>query len=328
MNHRQRLEACLSGKSVDRPPVALWRHFPVDDHNPSTLAEAVLLFQKTYDFDFVKLTPASSFCVKDYGVKDEWRGNPEGTREYTHYAIQKSGDWRNLARLDPSQGVLGMQLNCIRQVKQQLPEDTPLIQTIFDPLSQAKNLVGKESLLIHMRQNPDDLLAGLEILTQTTIRFLESCIKLGVEGIFFAIQHAQASLLSLDEFTRFVLPFDTQILDKCSSLWLNVAHLHGKDLYFQDVPLNNITVLNWHDQETRPTLDEAKKVFTGAVCGGLRQWETLVYGSPDAVKKEALDAIHVTQSNRFILGTGCVMPIIAPHSNISIARCSVEIAGR
>jgi len=324
MNHRQRLDACLSGKSVDRPPVSLWRHFPVDDQDPHTLARSVLLFQQTYDFDFVKLTPASSYCVKDYAVRDEWRGNPEGTRDYTHFPINEAWDWKKLRVLDPMDGCLGRQLECIKLVKQSLPGDTPLIQTIFDPLSQAKNLVGRESLLVHLRKNPVEVIAGLETLLHSTIRFVDECIKLGIDGIFFAIQHAQSSLLTLDEFKRFVVPFDEPILERSSLLWLNVLHLHGKDLYFHHIPTKNVAVLNWHDRETSPSLAEGKKHFHGAVCGGLRQWETLVYGTPSDVSSEAKDAINATEGNRFILGTGCVLPIIAPHSNIMAARSAVE----
>lgn len=326
MNHRQRLEACLSGQPVDRVPVSLWRHFPVDDQDPSTLARSVLLFQQLYDFDFIKLTPASSFCVKDFGSQDAWRGNPEGTREYTHYPVSEPADWKKLKVLDPSIGHLGSQLTCLRQVKHGLEDDTPLIQTIFDPLSQAKNLVGRDALLVHMRQHPQDLLAGLETLMHSTIRFIDECITIGIDGIFFAIQHAQAFLLTLDEFKKFVLPFDEQILERVSNLWFNVAHLHGKDLYFDHIPTKNISVLNWHDRETSPTLAEAKLKFSGAVCGGLRQWETLAYGTPADVTSEANDAIASTSGARFILGTGCVLPIIAPHANIMAARSVVDEA--
>jgi len=324
MNHRQRLEACLSGNPVDHTPVSLWRHFPVDDQNPDSLARAVLFFQQTYDFDFVKITPASSYCVKDYGVRDEWRGNPEGTRDYKFRPVNLPDDWKTLKVLDPSDGFFGNQLECIRLIKQALPESTPVIQTIFNPLSQAKNLAGQETLLVHMRQHPQELMIGLQTILETTIRFIKECTRLGVDGIFFAIQHAQASLLSPNEFGRFVTPFDVEILNQVSQLWLNVAHLHGKNLLFDQVRLNNIAVLNWHDQETAPSLSEAKLKFKGAVCGGLRQWDTLVYGTPQTVETEATTAIEMTGGSRFILGTGCVLPIIAPHSNILAARNIVE----
>lgn len=324
MNHRQRLEACLSGNPVDRPPVSLWRHFPVDDQDPDSLARSVLFFQQTYDFDFVKITPASSFCVKDYGVLDEWRGNPEGTRDYTFRPVKLPDDWKTLKVLDPFDGSLGSQLECIRLIKQALSETTPVIQTIFNPLSQAKNLAGQETLLLHIRQHPEAVMTGLQTITESTIRFIKECTRLGIDGIFFAIQHAQSSLLSPEEYDRFVTPFDTEILEQVSPLWLNVAHLHGKDLLLDRVRLNNIAVLNWHDQETSPSLSEAKLIFKGAVCGGLRQWETLVYSTPQKVETEANTAIEMTGGSRFILGTGCVLPIIAPHSNILAARNIVE----
>ena len=324
MNHRQRLEACITGKEVDRPPVALWRHFPVDDQNPDELANSILEFQLKYDFDFIKITPASSFCVKDYGVVDVWRGNPEGTREYTDYPVVNPVDWQRLTPLPPDHGYLGSQLACIKKLMNHTDKSTPVIQTIFNPMSQAKNLVGKEALLIHMRENPQNLLDGLEILTLNTIRFIDECIKIGIDGIFFAIQHAQSSILTSDELREFILPFDDLIINAAAKLWLNVMHLHGKEIYFDAIPKEGFAVVNWHDQETPPSLQEAKNRFPGAVCGGLRQWETLVNGAPTQVYTEAKEAIQATRGNRFILGTGCVLPVTAPRVNIQAARMAVN----
>ena len=81
---RERLQACIKNDpALDRAPVALWRHFPVDDQGPETLAAATLDFQHSYDFDLVKVTPASSFSIKDWGAEDAWEGSTEGTRRYT-----------------------------------------------------------------------------------------------------------------------------------------------------------------------------------------------------------------------------------------------------
>ena len=110
MNHRERLEASIANETVDRPAIALWRHFPVDDQSPDSLAEATISFQRDFDFDLVKVTPASSYCVRDWGAVDEWRGAAEGTREYTRRVIQNPEDWENLAVLDPLKGSLGAQL--------------------------------------------------------------------------------------------------------------------------------------------------------------------------------------------------------------------------
>lgn len=69
MTKRERLEATIRGESTDRAPVAL-RHFPVDDQDPADLAASTVAFQRQYDFDLIKVTPASSFCVRDWGVED------------------------------------------------------------------------------------------------------------------------------------------------------------------------------------------------------------------------------------------------------------------
>ena len=85
-------------------------------------------------------------------------------------------------------------------------------------------------------------------------------------------------------------------------------------------------ILNWHDRETRPSLGEALSEWPAAVCGGVRQEETLVQGTADDVRSEALDAIRSTGGSRFILGTGCVAPIVTPYGNLRALRDVVENA--
>jgi len=324
-SHRQRLEACLSQAPVDHAPVALWRHFPVDDQTPEGLAAATLAFQKIFDFDLVKVTPESSFCLKDWGARDEWRGATEGTRDYTNRVIQRPEDWARLPILDPTSGYLAAQLTCLRLLVKELGPDTPVIQTIFNPLSQAKNLVGGADLLVHMRRFPDALHSGLKTITDTTLRFIEAAIQTGISGVFYAVQHAQYGLLSEKEFLEFGRAYDLELLAPAKELWLNMLHLHGTEVMFDKVTDYPVSVINWHDRETSPSLAEAQAQFPGVVCGGLRREETMVLGSPEQVRAEARDALQSTQGKRFILGTGCVLPITAPYGNIMAARRSVEL---
>lgn len=324
MNPRDRLQECLSGAIPDRPPVALWRHFPVDDQTPDGLASAVANFQRLYDFDFIKVTPASTFCTKDWGTRDVWRGNPEGTREITNFVIQNPADWLALRHLDPTNGCLGDQIQCLQWINGEFSRRTPVIQTIFSPLAQAKNLVGKENLVRHLRKNPEELRCGLDILTRTTLDFIAECKKTGIDGIFYAVQHANYGILSLSEFNDFGREYDLKILAAVQDLWLNVGHIHGDEIMFDQVSDYPVSILNWHDRHTFPSLSAGKGQFQGAVCGGLRQWESLVLGDPAAVRAEALDAIHQAGNSRFILGTGCVVPITAPAGNLAAARMSVE----
>ncbi len=324
MNHRQRLEACINGDELDRAPVALWRHFPVDDMRGETLAAAHLDFQKMFDFDLVKVTPSSGYFLYDWGVKDVWEGNAEGVRRYTQRVISQAADWGKLPILDPQQGHLGELLIGIEKIVQELGPDTPTLMTLFNPLSNAKKLLGDEKLLDYIRQKPEALHQGLEIITDSSKRFIQELKKLGVSGIFYAVQHAQHGVLTEDEYREFGRAYDEVLLAECSDLFLNMLHLHGKDVMFDQLADYPVQAINWHDLETEPDLAGGKARFGGAVCGGLRQWETMVLGDGDKVQEEAKAAIELTEGKRFILGTGCVVPITAPYGNLMAARKAVE----
>ena len=326
---RERITACLANDpALDRPPVALWRHFPVDDQSPETLAAATLDFQRHYDFDLVKVTPASSFSIKDWGAEDVWEGHTEGTRRYTKRLVQKPQDWEHLPVLDPRNAAhLSGQLACLRLIKAGLNPETPLLQTVFSPLAQAKNLAGGDVLIAHLRQYPEAVLKGLGTIAETTRRFVEACLETGIDGVFYAVQHAQAGLLTLEEYKTFGLPNDLVSLEPARALWCNLLHLHGLNIYFELVPhfSSLFPIVNWHDRETPPTLAEAQKRFGGVVCGGISQ-KTIVFGYSSQVREEAADAMQQTKGRRFILGTGCVVPVIAPHGNIMAVHQGVEKA--
>ncbi len=217
ITHRDRIEASLSGQILDRPPVALWRHFPVDDQTSLGLADAALAFQKSFDFDLVKYMPPSSYCLQDWGARDEWHGDIDGVRDYTKRVIHHPDDWAKLKVLNPNKGRLGELLESLKIIVRELGPETPVIHTIFNPLSQAKNLVGSEALLVHLRQFPDAFHAGLKIITESTCRYIEALSEIGVAGIFFAVQHAQYGLLNIDEYRTFGSHYDLQTLEPRSS---------------------------------------------------------------------------------------------------------------
>ena len=326
MSKRERLEATFRGQPVDRVAVALWRHWPVDDQSAEELARSTVAFQQEFDFDFIKVTPSSDYCLEDWGTETVWLGAQEGTREYVRHPVQKPEDWEKLPVLDPTQGGLGRQLRCLELIGQAVGEEVPFIQTIFSPLAQAKNLAG-DRLLVHMRRYPDAFHAGLETITQTTIRFIEAIKPTGIAGLFYAVQHATYHLLSEEEYQTFGRPYDLRILEAARDCWFNLLHIHGTDIMFDLLRDYPVQAVNWHDQETPPSLREGMGRFPGAVVGGLSRWDTLVRGDPEEVTAQARAAISQTGGVRFILGTGCVTPIVAPIANIRAARQAVEGTG-
>jgi uroporphyrinogen decarboxylase len=321
---RQRIENLLGGGKIDRPGVALWRHFPVDDQQPDQLAAAISNFQNTFQFDLIKITPASSFCLVDWGARDTWRGNPEGTRDYDLPAISDPESFSKIKTLSPLAGNLGKHLECIRLIQKEFGQTTPIIQTIFSPLAQAKNLLGKTNLVPYLRKSPDLILQGLETIKTTTLAYIHECKNNGIDGIFFAVQHAQEEVMTAQEYVKFGKPFDLEVLTEASNLPVNILHLHGDNIRFDLVKDLPASIVNWHDRHSTVNLSQGRKYFNKVVCGGLQQWQTLAYGDPESVETEAKDAIDQIKDGHFILGTGCVLPIITPFGNIMAMRKAAE----
>lgn len=324
---RKRLEATVEGQRPDRPPVALWRHWPGDDQDAAALAAAHIKWYQDYDWDLIKVSPASSYCLVDWGVQDKWEGAAEGTRKYLKRLVRKPDHWEELKILDPGEGMLATQIEALRLLGQGLSanDDSPaFIATIFSPLAQAKNLAGEKRMLRHMRSHPDPFRKGLETITRSTIDFIESAKKTGISGIFYAIQHARYEIMSTAEYQTFGRPFDEEILSAASDLWLNMVHVHGEEgIMFDLVADYPVQLINWHDRDTGFRLSEGLDQTSGAVCGGVSRW-SLLQDSPEDALSEAREAVDQTGGRRLMLGVGCVIMTNTPTRNIRALRQLVD----
>jgi uroporphyrinogen decarboxylase len=316
---RKRLEAVIAGEKPDRLPVALWRHWPGDDQDARALAAAHLKWQRDYDWDLLKVGPSSSYSVDDWGVETRWVGHIEGTRETTFFPVDSPDDWERLQPLDPGKGMLARQLAALRLIGEGVGESVPFIATIFSPLSQAKHLASNPVLFSHMRQYPGAVHAGLEAITESTLRFIEAAKETGIAGIYYAVQHARYPLLSRPEFEAFGRAYDLRVLTAVSDLWCNMVHLHSDQVMFDLVADYPAQFLNWHDRETGISLEEGLSYFPGAASGGIDQW-TLHQESPVGTLAEFYDALDQTNGRRLLLGTGCVIMTTTPTRNIRALR--------
>ena len=324
MTKRERLSATINGQEVDRIAVALWRHFPGDDQRPADLAQSQLVWQREYDWDFIKVSPSSSFHVLDWGVEDEWQGGNEGSRVYTKRVVFKPEDWAALRPLGPTEGHHAGQIRCLELIGEAVGQEVPFIQTIFSPLSQARYLAGQARLTIHLRQAPALVKPALEMFTERTIGFIRAAKATGLSGIYYAVQMANYGDLSEAEYREFGEPYDRRILAAAGDLPFNLVHLHGMDAMFDLVAAYPAPALNWHDREAGPSLSEGQRRFPGAVSGGLEHWDDLLYGDPDRVAARVADAVRQTGGRRLIVSSGCVAPVNAPFSNLRAVRRAVE----
>lgn len=324
MNHRERIRAALRGEPTDRVPVALWRHFPNDDLRAETLAARVVEFQIKFDFDFVKVTPASSFPAEMYGATFRDAQNREGTRAYISRPVNAIADWDKIVPLDAANPVFVRELAALKIIRGKLGADVPILQTIFSPLNTAHNLAG-ERLFADLRAQPATLHRVLAALTETTSRFALESMRAGADSIFFATQMATRKYFNEAEFHEFGEKYDLQVLNAIRGAKPDfiLLHIHGVDIFFDQLTKYPVDALNWHDRRTAPSLKGARGKFKGALVGGINELDTLTGKSREAVNAQARDAISQTNGRGFVLSTGCVILVDTPEENI---RAVIEAA--
>ncbi len=319
MNHRERIHAALRREPVDHVPVALWRHFPNDDLRPEGLAARVVEFHRKYDFDLVKVTPASGYPAEMYGATFHDGHNREGTRAYITRPVNTVDDWTKIVPLDEKNPVFERETQALRLIRQQLGADVPILQTIFGPLNSAHNIAG-DRLFEDLRTYPDRVDAALRAIADTTARFAIASLRAGADSIFFATQMATNKYMTEAEFRKLSEPYDMAVIEAFrGKADFTLLHIHGLDIYFDLLAHWLVQAINWHDRRTPPSLKEARDQFSGAVVGGLEEWNTLAAKSPADVKAQARDAVEQTGGRGFVLAAGCVIPVDTPEENIRAA---------
>ncbi|NTU81416.1 MAG: uroporphyrinogen decarboxylase, partial [Chloroflexales bacterium] len=288
LSKRELLLAAIAGEPTPRVPIALWRHWPVEDHSAEDLARATLDFQARFDFDFIKLTPSQVFVAEDAGLRGVYDGNPEGDLVKGPRPITTLEQWEALPPSDLAAGALARQLRCIALTVAGAG-DTPVIQTIFNPLTVAACLAGEQAK-IWRRRHPEVFRRGFDTVIGTWRAFVAAALAAGAAGVFCSTADATYLSMDEDEYRRWGRPSDLALLEAASPGWLNVLHVHGDELMFSLVADYPVQVVNWDDRRAGPSLREARPQVRGAVAGGLAQWDELLQGSAEAVRAQVADA--------------------------------------
>jgi uroporphyrinogen decarboxylase len=320
MDKRQRIQAALQKKAVDRVPLSLWRHFHREDRSARDLATATLSLARKYDLDLVKLTPCGLYAIEDWAGSDiTYPGTDHEPPYLLNPALTQPEDWGRLSVLEPATGALGRELEAIRIATASLKHNTPCLMTIFSPLTLAFKLAGK-GVVDHLRQHPTALHTGLEIIAQTTAHFGQAALNSGADGLFFATQLANHHMLTPTEYDEFGLRYDLAVLDALSGRSaITVLHLHGTDIFFDLVNRYPVHAVSWHDQETFPDLVEAQQLTDRAFVTGLDR-NLLLQGPLTAIEGQVRQALAQTEERGLILAPSCVIPTSVPDEHLRAVR--------
>ncbi len=326
--HKDRVRAVLKGERADRLPVSFWRHFYHKESTAEGLADAMVDFQKKYDWDFMKVNPRASYHIEGWGAKAEFSNDPLVKTRVTEKPVKKTGDWKKLKVLDSSNKAFEEQLEVLRLIKKELKDEIFVVETLFSPLSIAGDLVKEEDLIKDIRENPELIHQALEIITGTFSDFSVQCLDAGADGIFFATtEWATKSHLTEKEYLEFGRPYDLKILKRVESAEFNILHICKSNNFLPLFADYTVKVVNWDSSDpTNLNLKEGAMILNKTVLGGIDQHNLLLKSTPEDVFDKVKELIESSRGIRLILGPGCVISPETPEKNLEAVKKAVEIS--
>ena len=308
MTGRERVEAALAMKVADRPPVGAWGHAYREEWSPDALAAITVQGARHFGWDFVKFQPRASCFAEAFGSVYQPSGHRLRAPVLVKPAVPALDAWAGVRLVEPR--AFDDQVESIRMVAAQLGPGTPVIQTVFSPITVGGYLAGRSPSRVvrELRKHPDIVGPALDRIAEALIDFSRRSVEAGAAGIFYAISgYAGRRVMPEAAYRDLVLPHDRAVLDGVTSgAWFNVVHLCGSNLNFalaRDLPGQAVS---WsiHNQGN-PSLSEGRDIAGRAVMGGLSQRATLVFGPPSRIRSEANRAVKETGGLGLLLAPGC-----------------------
>jgi uroporphyrinogen decarboxylase len=324
MTRRERIRKTLLGEPTDRAPVSFWRHFYDRESSAQELAESMLEFHRTYEWDFLKVNPRASYHVEDWGVRTRRPGpGPLDKPKVVDSPVKRPADWSRIRPLAATSGVLGEMLDSEERIAAVVQGDTDWVMTVFNPLSIAADLIhDDEEFVRHLRENGEAVHDALRAITETYVGFVQATMERGASGIFFATTDwGNSTRIHPDLMSEYGRPYDLQVLAAASGGLLNVIHVCGPGAYLREHLDYPVSVISW-DSRTRgnPSLSQLRLLTDKTLLTGVDHEGTMTRGPATAVQDEARAAIRDSGGTRFILGPGCAVPAAAPAEHFQAAR--------
>jgi uroporphyrinogen decarboxylase len=302
VNKVERVRAALAGRPVDRAPFTVWYHFGTQHAPAERAAQVHLDFFDHYDLDLLKL-------MNDYDYP-----MPAGLE-----VIASAADLAKLQPFDPAKTPLGTQLQTVELVARALRDRALFVDTVFNAWNTLKRNLVREAMPALMAGEPKALEAALGIVNDNLIRYAQASLARGAAGIFLSVP-ATAESLTLEQYERFMRPFDLQLLQAIAGRGeCHVLHAHGERLHLDRLLDYPVHALSWADLNGGPAIAQMRRRSPLTLMAGLDHVK-LVESSAGLVRGQVRRALAEAGPTRFILAPGCSLPTYAYPPLIRAAR--------
>ncbi len=325
-----RLRAALMHERSDRIPITAWRHFPGFDDSEA-LARVHLAFQMRYGFDLVVFTPTFGYTAEPWGYL-RGEGIDEHGRPLDPVRPFSGKDrWPDLRGNGAESKPFTEVLRGLRLTRRNLPEDVPMLVTVYGPLTTALFLRGdqvRDDLAAMTAESDESGLGGAHrVISEALGDFLNAALEIA-DGVYYisyftCTESTDDELVALDAMKMDLEPL-MSLGDRDSLLAL---HMHGNDLMFDEVIEYPIDVLNWHDRWAKPSLRDARMKTDAVLMGGINEADTMHRETAAAVSLQIGDAVSQVEGRALIVAPGGPIHLETPSENLRAAVAAVQDLG-
>ena len=288
-------------------PAAFFIHFDTAFHFGAAAVQKHLEYFRATGMDFVKIQYEKTFPPIP--------------------AIKRPADWAAMPSypLDFYEPVLSAVKGLVKAAK---PEALVLM-TLYSPFMCAGHTASRPLLTAHLEEDPDAVRKGLEAITESLMRFVKACVRLGVDGFYASTQGGEAGRFrDPGVFSRHVKPFDLVLMNELKrTCQFNILHVcdysapYADLSSFVDYPGH---VVNCNSQLADRTLpwSEIARMFGRPCMGGLDRHGLIASAGPAEIRAEVARVLK-DASRPFMLGADCTLPSDIKWDNI---RAAVDAA--
>jgi uroporphyrinogen-III decarboxylase len=217
-------------------------------------------------------------------------------------------------------------------VKARAGDEVSVHSEIFSPFSQFLELLDYEGALTALLRDPGKTHACLARLTLGAIDLADRQAAAGVDAILISSAFAGAGLISRDNYSEFVLPYERQIISQVGSRHPAIKiYTHTCGAIGDRLDLMLETGTDGIDSLDPPplgtvTLEDAVPQLRGKafIKGNIDPVNTLLYGDEEKVRAAVLQRFDAAkQGGGYILSTACSVP---PRARPELIEYMTEVA--
>jgi len=284
-------------------PAGFFMHFDPSFHHGRAAIEKHLEYFHFTGMDILKIQYELSFPK-----------NPE---------IKKPEDWNKFIPL--TDDFFDDQWQVAEGLVKAAGNNALVIMTLYSPFMCAGQIMGRELLDEHIKENPEKVKLGMEIVTNSLLTFTKGCIDRGIDGFYHSTQGYETYRFSDPNlFNEYIKPYDLTLMDEINyNSIFNILHIcdyHGgytDYTPFQDYPgdIVNCSLALGSDLLTGYDISQ---MFGRPFMGGLDRHGVIVSGNEIEIQ-DAIKTAIINSPKSFFLGADCTLPGNVDWNNIKKA---------